>query len=113
MVLLVDTSRVTQEQPLKSGNGTSRSSSRGRGGGRSWRVVVEEAAEVRLIIWPISGSLYTSEGWKSDKLAACLCCGHQSQELMEELRRLLGYRKVLLHTVLLLVRCAEVIWCIR
>ena len=35
---------------LKSGNGISRSSSRGRGGGRSWRGVVEAAVEVRLII---------------------------------------------------------------
>ena len=34
----------------KSGHGTSRSSSRGRGGGRSWRDVVEAAAEVRLMI---------------------------------------------------------------
>ena len=34
-----------------SGNGTFRSSSRGRGGGRSWRGVVEAAAEMRLIIW--------------------------------------------------------------
>ena len=33
----------------KSGNGTSRSSS--RGGGRSWRGVVEAAVEVRLVIW--------------------------------------------------------------
>ena len=50
VVLLVDIGRVTQEQPLKSGNGTSGSSSRGRGGGRSWRGVVEAAAEVRLMI---------------------------------------------------------------
>ena len=35
----------------KSGHGKSRSSSRGRGGGRSWRGVVEAAVEVRLIIW--------------------------------------------------------------
>ena len=35
----------------KSGNGTSRSSSRGRGGGRSFRGVVKAAVEVRLIIW--------------------------------------------------------------
>ena len=35
----------------KSGYGTSRSSGRGRGGGRSWRGVVEAAVEVRLIIW--------------------------------------------------------------
>ena len=34
----------------KSGNGTSRSSSRGGGEGRSWRGVVEAAVEVRLII---------------------------------------------------------------
>ena len=34
-----------------SGYGTSRSSSRGRGGGRSWRGVVETAVELRLIIW--------------------------------------------------------------
>ena len=34
----------------KSGHGTSRSISRGRGGGRSWTGVVEIAAEVRLII---------------------------------------------------------------
>ena len=35
----------------KSGNGTSRSSLTGRGGGRSWRGVVEAVVEVRLIIW--------------------------------------------------------------
>ena len=35
----------------ESGHGTSRSSSRGGGEGRSWRGVVEAAAEVRLIIW--------------------------------------------------------------
>ena len=34
-----------------SGHGTSRSSSRGRGGGRFWRGVVEAAVEVRLLIW--------------------------------------------------------------
>ena len=34
----------------KSGNGASKSSSRGRGGGRSWRGVVEAAVEVRLMI---------------------------------------------------------------
>ena len=34
-----------------SGHGTSRSSSRGRGGGRSWRGVVEAAVVVRLMIW--------------------------------------------------------------
>ena len=33
------------------GHGTSRSSSRSRGGGRSWKGVVEAAVEVRLIIW--------------------------------------------------------------
>ena len=33
----------------KSGHGTSRSSSRGKGGGRSWRGVVEVAVEMRLI----------------------------------------------------------------
>ena len=32
-----------------SGHGTSRSSSRGRGGGRSWRGVVQAAVEVKLI----------------------------------------------------------------
>ena len=32
----------------KSWHGTARSSSRGRGGGRSWRGVVEAAAAVRL-----------------------------------------------------------------
>ena len=32
-------------------HGTSKSSSRCRGGGRSWRGVVEAAVEVRLIIW--------------------------------------------------------------
>ena len=47
---MVDISRVTLEQPQKSGYGTSRSSSRGRGGGRSWRGVVEAEAEVRLMI---------------------------------------------------------------
>ena len=35
---------------LRSGHGTSRNSSRGRGEGRSWRGVVDAAAEVRLII---------------------------------------------------------------
>ena len=34
-----------------SGHGTSKRSSRGRGGGRSWSGVVEAAVEVRLIIW--------------------------------------------------------------
>ena len=34
-----------------SGHLTSRNSSRGTGGGRSWRVVVKAAVEVRLIIW--------------------------------------------------------------
>ena len=34
-----------------SGHATYRSSSRGRGGGRSWRGLVEAAVEVRLIIW--------------------------------------------------------------
>ena len=47
-VLLVDTSRVTGTAS-KPGNGTSRSSSGGRGGGRSWRDV-EAGAEVRLMI---------------------------------------------------------------
>ena len=37
----------------------------------------------------------------------------QSQELLGELKSLLGDRKVLSHSMLLLVRCAEVIWFIR
>ena len=32
---------------------------------------------------------------------------------MGELKSVLGHRKVLLHSMLLLVRCAEVIWLIR
>ena len=77
---------MTRRRLFRSGHGTSRSSSRGGGEGKSWRSVVEAAAEVRLIIWPISGSLFTPGGWKSDKLVACLGRGHQSQEPMEELK---------------------------
>ena len=40
-------------------------------------------------------------------------CGELSQELMGELKSVLGPRKVLSHSMLLLVRCAEVIWLIR
>ena len=69
----------------------------------SWRGVVEAAAEVRLMIWLISGSLYTPGGWKSDKLVACLGRGHQSQEPMEDMKSLLGHGKVETHTMLLLV----------
>ena len=47
---MVDTSKATQEQALQVGHGTSRSSSRGGGEGKSWRGVVEVAAKVRLII---------------------------------------------------------------
>ena len=68
---------MTQEQALQVWDGTSRSNSRGEGEGKSWRGVVEAAARVRLIIWPISGSLYTPGGWKSDKLVACLGRGRQ------------------------------------
>ena len=49
----------------------------------------------------------------SDNLVASPGCGEQSQELMGELKSLLGHRKVLLDSMLLLVRCAEVIWLIR
>ena len=78
----MDTSKATQEQLLRSGNGTSRSSSRGGDKGKCWRGVVEAAADVRLMIWPISGSLYIPGCWKSDKLVACVGSGHQSQEPM-------------------------------
>ena len=48
-------------------HGTSRSSSRGRGGGRSCRGGIEEAAETRLNEFgPNLCSLSTSGGWKSD-----------------------------------------------
>ena len=40
-------------------------------------------------------------------------CGEPSQELMEELKSVLGHSKVLLHSMLLLVRSAEVIRLIR
>ena len=95
--------RLLRSRLFRSGNGTSRRSSRGGGEGKSWRAVVEVAAEVRLIIWPISGSLYTPGGWKSDKLVVCMGRGDQTQEPMEELKCLLGHRKVETHTMLLLV----------
>ena len=98
---------------FKSGNGTSRSSSKCGGGGKSWRDVVEVAAEVKLIIWPIPGSLCTPGGWKSDTLVAFQGCGKESQELMGELKSLLGHRKVLSHSMVLMVRCAKVIYLIR
>ena len=58
-------------------------------------------------------SLCTLGDWKSDNLVASLCCGEPSQELMGELKSVLGHRKVLSHSMLLLVRCAEAIWFIR
>ena len=63
-------------------------------------------AQSRLLI-------YTPGGWKSDNLVASLGCGKHSQELMGELKSCLGHRKVLSHSMLLLVRCAEVIRFIR
>ena len=42
--------RQHRNKLFRSGNGTSRSSSRGGGEGKSWRGVVEAAAEVRLMI---------------------------------------------------------------
>ena len=62
--------------------------------------------------WAIPGSLYTTGGWRSDNSVASQGCGEQNQELMGELKCLLGHRKVLSHSVLL-VRCAKVIWLIR
>ena len=90
----MDTSKATRNRVFRSGHGTSRNS----------RVeAVEAAAEVRLIIWPISGSLYTPGGWKSDNFVTCMSRGHQSQEPVEELKSLLGHRKVETFTMLLLV----------
>ena len=40
-------------------------------------------------------------------------CGEESQELMGELKNLLGHRKVLSHSMVLLVRRAKVIRLIR
>ena len=42
--------RRQRNKLFRSGNGTSRSSSRGEGESKSWRGVVEAAAEVRLMI---------------------------------------------------------------
>ena len=44
--------------------------------------------------------------------AVSLGCDEPSQELMGELKSVLGHTKVL-HSILLLVRCAKVIWLIR
>ena len=62
---------------------------------------------MRLIILPIPGSFCTSGGWKSDTLVASQDCGEESQELMGELKSLLGHRKVLSHSMVLLVRRAS------
>ena len=40
-------------------------------------------------------------------------CGEGSQELMGELKSLPGHRKVLSHSMVLLVKRAKVIWLIR
>ena len=90
-----------------SGHGTSRS--RSRGGGRSCRGGVEEAAETK----PNLCSLSTSGGWKSDNWVASLGCGEPSQEQIGELKSVLGHSRVLSYSMLLLVRCAEVIRLIR
>ena len=66
----------------RSGNGTSRSSSRGGGEVKSWRVVVEAAGEVKLMILTHSRLLIYPRGWKSDNLVAYLGCGEESQELI-------------------------------
>ena len=105
--------RKHENKLFKSGHGTSRSSSRGGGEGKSWRGVVEVTAEVRPTNLAHSRLLYTPGGWKSDNLVAFLGYGEQSQELMGELKSLLGHRKVLPHSMPLLVRCAEVIWLLR
>ena len=98
----------------KSGHGTSRSSSRVGGEDKSWKGVVEAAAEARLNnLGPFQAPYVPQGGWKSDNLVASHYCGGQSQELMGELKSLLGHRKVLSHSMLLLVRCAEFIWLIR
>ena len=60
------------ETASKSWNGTSRSSSRGRGGGRSLRGVVEAAVEERLIILAHSRLLMYPRRLKSDNLVAFL-----------------------------------------
>ena len=101
-----------------SGNGTSRSSSRGRGGCRSCRGVVEAAAEARLSPFQAPYSRLHStlqlRRLESDNLVASQGCGGQSQEVtIQELKSLLGHRKVLSHSMLLLVRCVKVIWLIR
>ena len=62
---------------------------------------------------PNLGSLNTSGGWKSDNWVASLGCEEPSQEPMGELKSVLGHSRVLSHSMLLLVRCAEVIRLIR
>ena len=49
------------------------------------------------------GHLCTSGGWKSDNWAFSLGCGELSQELMGELKSVLGHRKVETYTMLFLV----------
>ena len=44
---------------------------------------------------------------------ASMGCGEPSQEPMGELKSVLGHSRVLSHSMLLLVRCAEVIRLIR
>ena len=73
---------------FKSGNGTSRSSSRGGGEGKSLRGVVEVTAEVRLNNLAHSRLLMYPRGWKSDTLGASQFCGEESRELMGELKSL-------------------------
>ena len=58
---------------------------------------------VRLINLAHSRILIYPGGWKSDPLVASQGCGEESQELMGELKSLLGHRKVLSHSIVLLV----------
>ena len=62
----------------KSGNGTSRSSSRGGGEGNLGEVLSRQQQRWDWWFWPNPGSLYTPGGWKSDNLVDSLGCGEPS-----------------------------------
>ena len=71
------------------------------------------ATEVRLIILAHSRLLMYPQEVGRVTLFASQGCGEESKGFMGELKSLLGHRKVLLHSMVLLVKCAKLLSLIR